>query len=100
MILGLEGAGGVDDDIRRNPPESCGQVAVDVDGMALGRVGGGKRTGEAFGLLIRPTTDQQANLRVIRAAKARSDQVPPRWPKNMKLAMPIPVPNTIVALMT
>ena len=65
VILRLEGASGVDDDIRHDAADGRGQVAVNVDGMSLGRVGGGKRTGEAFGLLIRPTTDKQVNLQDV-----------------------------------
>ena len=42
--------------------------------------------------------NRKSAFTVMRAAKARSTGTRLRLPKNMKLAIPIPVPNTIVAL--
>src|SRR3546814_5085387 len=55
---------------------------------AAGRLDDDRRQGE-----------EESAFTVIRAAKTRSAGTRLRAPKNMKLAMPMPVPNTIVALM-
>ena len=38
MVLRLERAGGMDDDVRRNPGERFFKIAVDIERMRLGRV--------------------------------------------------------------
>src|SRR3546814_17774984 len=66
------------------PPEST----LPHQPCAAGRLDDDRRQGE-----------EESAFTVIRAAKTRSAGTRLRAPKNMKLAMPMPVPNTIVALM-
>src|SRR3546814_7699972 len=66
------------------PPEST----LPHQPCAAGRLDDDRRQGE-----------EESAFTVIRAAKTRSAGNRLRAPKNMKLAMPMPVPNTIVALM-
>ena len=70
VVLALKRARGVDDDIGQGPLEGRGEVPVDVDHMSLGRIGAAEPGGERLRLRLRPSADQQLDLRVRRKRPA------------------------------
>jgi hypothetical protein len=66
VVLALERARGVDDDIGRGPVERRSEVPVDVDSMTLGRIGATKPGGEHPRLCLCPSADQELDLRIRR----------------------------------
>ncbi len=66
VVLALERAGGVDDDIRQDSAERRGQVSVDIDRVSLDQIGSAEPGSECLRFCLRPSANQQTDLRIRR----------------------------------
>ena len=66
IVLALERADRVDDDVGRGRRDRGAGIAGNVERMRLGRIGGAEAGDERLGLRLRAAGDQQLNIGVAR----------------------------------